>query len=195
MTALAVLDKRVTMLEASRAAGSMPQRTAVEMASELGIILDPWQRDVLQTTKREILMLASRQSGKSMTSALLALHEAVYVAGSLTLIVSPTERQSKILLKRCRRFYRQLKDVPQSLSDNKLSLELANGSEIHALPGDEEGIRGFSDVDLIIEDEASIVPDGLYQSVRPMLAVSGGRMVLLSTPRGRRGHFYHEYTE
>lgn len=27
-----------------------------------------------------------------------------------------------------------------------------------------------------------------------MLAVSGGRLVLLTTPRGRRGHFYEEWT-
>ena len=39
------------------------------------------------------------------------------------------------------------------------------------------------------------MPDDLYQAVRPMLAVSGGRLVLLSTPFGKRGFFHHEYTE
>jgi hypothetical protein len=40
-----------------------------------------------------------------------------------------------------------------------------------------------------------VVPDELYYAVRPMVAVSGGKIVLLSTPRGKRGHFYHEFVE
>ena len=48
---------------------------------------------------------------------------------------------------------------------------------------------------LLVVDEASRVPDDLYQAVRPMLAVRGGRLVLLSTPFGTRGFFHHEWTE
>ena len=67
---------------------------------------------------------------------------------------------------------------------------LANGSRIVSLPGDEKNIRGFSGVSLLIVDEASRVDDALYYAVRPMLAVSQGRMVCLSTPFGKRGWFY-----
>jgi hypothetical protein len=74
-------------------------------------------------------------------------------------------------------------------------MELSNGSRIIALPGKEATIRGFSGVSLLIIDEASRVEDSLYQSVRPMLAVSGGRIILLSTPFGKRGFFYQEWTE
>ena len=35
-------------------------------------------------------------------------------------------------------------------------------------------------------DEAARVEDALYYSVRPMLAISHGRLVALSTPFGRR---------
>ena len=38
------------------------------------------------------------------------------------------------------------------------------------------------------------MPDDLYMALRPMLAVGGGRVVLLSTPFGQRGFFHHEYT-
>ena len=62
-----------------------------------------------------------------------------------------------------------------------------------ALPGREETIRSFSGVDLLILDEASRVPDDLYRSVRPMLAVSQGRLLALSTPFGQRGWFYEEW--
>ena len=73
-------------------------------------------------------------------------------------------------------------------------MELANGSRIEALPGTEKTIRGFSGVDLLLVDEASRVADELYYAVRPMLAVSGGRLMMLTTPYGRRGVFFEEWT-
>jgi hypothetical protein len=76
-----------------------------------------------------------------------------------------------------------------------LQLELVNGSRIVALPGKEQTIRGYAGVDLLVIDEASRVMDELYYSVRPMLAVSGGRLLALSTPFGKRGFFYQEWTD
>jgi len=73
-------------------------------------------------------------------------------------------------------------------------LDLKNGSRIVSLPGTEQTIRGYSGVSLLILDEASRVPDDLYYSVRPMLAVSGGRLVGLSTPFGKRGWFFDTWT-
>jgi hypothetical protein len=72
----------------------------------------------------------------------------------------------------------------------QLQLELANGSRIVSLPGREGTIRSFSGVALLVLDEAARIPDDLYRSVRPMLAVSGGRLVALSTPFGSRGWFH-----
>ncbi len=37
------------------------------------------------------------------------------------------------------------------------------------------------------------MPDDLYRAVRPMLAVSNGRLICLSTPYGRRGFFYQAW--
>jgi hypothetical protein len=61
------------------------------------------------------------------------------------------------------------------------------------LPGKEGTIRGFSGVALLIVDEASRVLDALYCALRPMLAVSRGRLVALSTPWGKRGWFHDEW--
>jgi hypothetical protein len=74
-------------------------------------------------------------------------------------------------------------------------MDLPNGSRIEALPGTERTVRGFSGASLLIVDEAARVDDGLVYSVRPMLAVSGGSLMMLSTPFGRRGVFYREWTE
>src|SRR5207244_4598237 len=58
----------------------------------------------------------------------------------------------------------------------------------------EDTIRGFSGVTLLILDEASRVPDDVYRSVCPMLAVERGRLICLSTPHGKRGFFYDAWT-
>jgi phage FluMu gp28-like protein len=74
-------------------------------------------------------------------------------------------------------------------------VQLRNGSRVVSLPGTGETVRGFSAPDLIVEDEAAFVEDSFYRAVRPMLAVSGGRLILMSTPYGKRGHFYEAWQE
>jgi len=79
--------------------------------------------------------------------------------------------------------------------ETKLSVRFKNGSRVLALPGSEKTIRGISAVTLFVEDEAARAPDDLYNSIRPMLAVSNGRLILMSTPFGKRGHFHHIWAE
>src|SRR5207244_3649377 len=89
--------------------------------------------------------------------------------------------------------YRALDRPVPAEAESALRLELDNGSRIVSLPGKEGSIRGFSGVRLLLIDEASRVEDALYYSVRPMLAVSGGRLVALSTPFGTRGWWYEAW--
>jgi hypothetical protein len=79
------------------------------------------------------------------------------------------------------------------VAERKLSLELENGSRIVTLPGTEKTIRGFSGTSLLVLDEAARVEDALYHAIRPMLAVSGGALMMLTTPYGKRGVFYEEW--
>jgi len=155
----------------------------------LGFAPDPWQERVLRWSGKRLLLNCCRQSGKSSTAAILALHRALFYPRNLILLVSPSLRQSSELFRKVMNFYRQLEAVPPE-AESALRLELKNGSRIVSLPGKEGTIRGFSGVALIVEDEAARVPDDLYRAVRPMLAVSGGRLILISTPAGRRGHFF-----
>ncbi len=170
---------------------------AVLMATRAGITPDVWQADLLRSNSRQMILLCSRQSGKSTVSSILALHEAIYKANSLILLLSPSLRQSQELFRKLKDVYNNLESasLPQTIEESALRTEFNNGSRIIALPGKEATIRGFSGVSLLIVDEASRVPDELYQAIRPMLAVSGGRIVLLSTPFGKRGFFHQEWTE
>jgi hypothetical protein len=164
-------------------------------AKGLGIVPDPWQRDLLRSSSDRVLLNCCRQSGKSTMSALIALHRALYRPGSLVLILAPAERQAKETFSKVAEIYATLGERVAPDSYRKLGMELQNRSRIEALPGTEKTIRGFSGVDLLIVDEASRVDDGLYFAVRPMLAVSGGALIMLSTPAGRRGIFFEEWTE
>lgn len=161
----------------------------------LGFDPDPWQATVLQSSGRRLLLNCSRQSGKSTTAAALALHQAIYHPGSLVLLVSPSLRQSGELFRKVVLHLRALDHEPTLTESNRLSLALENGSRIVSLPGTEGTIRGFSGAALIVEDEAARVDDALYYAVRPMLAVSGGRLILMSTPFGKRGHFFEAWQD
>jgi hypothetical protein len=167
----------------------------VAFAEELEIFPDPWQRDLLRSEASRVLLSCARQSGKSTMTAIVALHRALYHPGSLILCLAPALRQSQELFGKVLGFYRDLDRPVLAQAERKLSLELANESRIVTLPGTERTVRGFSGVDLLILDEAARVDDGLYYATRPMLAVSGGTLIMLSTPAGRRGVFHEEWTE
>lgn len=163
------------------------------LAERIGMTPDEWQRDVLRSSADRILLNCCRQSGKSTTAAVLAVHTALYEPESLVLLLSPSQRQSQELFRKCTMTYRTLGRPVASEAENQLSLALENGSRIVSLPGSQSTVRGYSGVRLLVVDEGAQVPDDLYYSVRPMLAVSGGRLVVMSTPFGRRGFFFEEW--
>ena len=163
------------------------------LAIQAGIEPDDWQARVLRSAAPRLLLDCSRQSGKSTVTALLAVHTAIYEPGALVLLLSPSLRQSQELFKKCLSVYRTLDRPVPPEAKSALRLELENGSRIVSLPGKETTIRGYSGVGLLVIDEAARVPDALYYSIRPMLAVSAGRLIALSTPFGTRGWWYEAW--
>jgi hypothetical protein len=159
------------------------------MFAAVGLAPDPWQVELLRSTSKRILLLASRQIGKSTSTALLALHTAYFVPGSLALLIAPVERQAELLFRKVSAFHKQLRLV-EGVKELSLSLELANGSEIRALPGTGDSIRGYSAPDLIVCDEAARLDPSVMPAVYPMLIGGKGRLILLSTPHGKVGAFY-----
>ena len=156
-----------------------------------GFAPDPWQLRVLTCSAWQVMLNITRQGGKSTVCGLLAAHRAIYRPGSLILLISRGQRQAGELYMKVAVLLRRLK-VKLKI-DNALSSELDNGSRILSLPGDAASIRGFSP-DLVIYDEAAFCSDETYNAVRPMLSVSRGRLFLISTPNGRRGFFYEEWS-
>ncbi|MFN7932970.1 MAG: hypothetical protein U0R19_06560 [Bryobacteraceae bacterium] len=168
-----------------------PVRFAIE---KLGFQPDPKQTEILYRNPSRCILNCTRQWGKSTITALKAVHHAWHTPGSLTLVVSPCARQSAEFLTKAKEFVHLLGMKPVGDGSNAISIRLPNRSRIVGLPGKEGFIRGFSKVSLMLIDEAARVPDDLYLAVRPMLAVSGGDLWLMSTPNGKSGFFYEAWT-
>jgi hypothetical protein len=154
---------------------------------------DQWQNQVLTSDMEQILLLCSRQVGKSTVAGALAMRSAILQPGAVILLLSPSLRQSGELFRKVLSYFNALKRPLAVTAESALRIEFANGSRIVSLPGDESTIRGFSGVTLLVIDEAARVEDSLYRAVRPMLAVSRGRLVALSTPFGQRGWFFDSW--
>ena len=156
---------------------------------------DAWQRQVLASRSRRLLLACCRQAGKSTVCSVLSLREAMYRPGSLTLMLAPSLRQSQELFRKTVDAYLALGAPVPTTSTTSTQIVFENRSRIVALPGENDAtIRGFSSVSLLVIDEAARVDDSLLFAVRPMLAVSRGRLVGLSTPFGRRGWFFNSWT-
>lgn len=172
------------------AAGIVRALDPVALAADAGLDVDDWQASVLRSRAERILVNGARQVGKSAVSGLLALHAALYAPGSLVLLVAPALRQSQETFRGCLAMYKALGRPVDAAAENTMALELEGGSRILALPGSEHTLRGYGAVSMIVLDEASRVPDRLFHSIMPMLAVSRGRVIAISTPNGRRGWWY-----
>lgn len=196
-----------------------------------GMEPDPAQVELLNCTDADVLVLWTRQfAGKSQVAATLALYNALVRPGSLTLIFSAGQRESKELLRKVRHLRYGLinqhttqglsdrwrprtvaRDVTgykyllQSLSDpsglreiyaptdSQTLIELENGSRILSLPSSSQSGVGFT-ADLVILDEAKVIRDDLYHSVRATMATRPKRrMIALTTPLGQRGWFWEAW--
>ncbi len=193
--ALALLAEARTVAATTSPLLAELRRDPSLILSRSGLTPDRWQTAALRSGSDRQLWLACRQGGKSQTGAALAARAALLEAPALVLIVSRSQRQSAELFKdKFVPLYNALGRPVPVVQQSALSMELANGSRIVCLPGKEETVRCYSGVRLLILDEAARVPDALYRSLRPMLAVSGGRLVALSTPWGRLGWFFEAWT-
>jgi hypothetical protein len=158
----------------------------------LDLQLDDWQEDIVRTHGGQ-LVLCSRQSGKSHSVAVRALHDLLYRPDTMIIAASPTEDQSKELFRRLTGFYDRVPNAPRAITRNTTELELETGARCCAVPGSERTIRSKSAVTLVVIDEASRIDDSLISAVTPMLATTDGDLIALTTPFGKRGWFYDQW--
>jgi hypothetical protein len=169
----------------------------VAFAHELCIKPDTKQRALLTSVSKEVLVVCTRQWGKSTCVSLISLHHALYPGQipAMVILISPSLKQSTELFRKVMAFYRRLPGVPEPIKETMTELELPNGSRIISLPASEETVRGYSAATLLVVDESGNVPEDLLTACEPMLATTDGRFLAIGTPKGRRGWFFEEWTE
>jgi len=161
-------------------------------AVEVGRPLAPWQIRALALEARFTVIRAPRQSGKSRSLAVLALHRAFGEPGHRVLIVSAGESASTRLLAEVRAVAVASPLLASSVVDEQASLvTLAGGSEIRSVPASERQIRGWS-ADTLLIDEAALVSEDLILSaaIPTTAARPDARIVLASSPLTTAGAFY-----
>ena len=161
---------------------------------DCGLEPDGWQEAVLASQASRILLACGRQVGKSTAVAVLTAHQLLYRPGALSLIVAPAQRQSVERLRFVSELLHRLGSEGSISADDTDSsattIECKNGSRAVALPGSSDTIRGYSSVDLLLLEEAAMIPALLLAACRPMLAVSKGRCIALSTPKGKGQNWF-----
>jgi hypothetical protein len=153
-----------------------------------------WQRRVMRSQSRRILLNCHRQSGKSWVTASLAVWTAMYQPGALVLMVSASQRQSSELFLKATGVYEALGRPIAAAEDTATTLGLSNGSRVVSLPDSPDTIVGYSAPRLIVADEAARISDEMLLALLPMLITNAGRLILMSTPKGKRGLFHQAWT-
>ena len=160
--------------------------------------LDPWQLEFVNY-KGDIALCSPRQHGKSFAAAAKAVEFALNNPKSHIMIVSVTEDQAMELLQKCIAYTEyechskiaKGKDRP-----TKSILTFTNKSVIRTKAVGQSGFSALGYTNhMLIVDEASLVPESIWESLTPTVLTTGGDIVLLSTPHGRRGYFFRAFTD
>jgi len=188
--------RRIKQLEAK---GQLQQAHIPDDPAELftlvtGLIPTDWQTKVMRSTSPQVALCCSRQAGKSTITAVKALHVALKHPGSLVLLAAPGQKQAQELHYKARTMYKRIGQPLGDYGDSAVALQFGNGARILALSGNPDTIRGYSQPRLVVIDEAARVEEELVVALRPMLAASppGSQLLVLSSPAGKRGWFFHD---
>src|SRR5262245_31273271 len=102
---------------------------------QAGITPDSWQEAAIRSPSKRQLWNVHRQGGKSSTAALKALAKATTCPGSLTLLISPAQRQSAELLRKVVELHGKIPGLPKPVteSQHKLEFDPAHGGRVLSL--------------------------------------------------------------
>ena len=162
-----------------------------------------YQREAFSSPARFFAANWCRQSGKDFTFAAKLVADAYLHAGSGHMIAAPSERQSLDTLAKCKMWVEafelevaEIIDAPAGTeSPNLLSktIRLSNGSEIRAVPGKPDTVRGFTGSVWLTEVAFFENPAETWAAILPTITstLSGRKTAhIWSTPNGKDNFFY-----
>jgi len=152
--------------------------------------LDPWQEELLKT-KGDVTVVSGRQCGKTTGVSLLISKEALNIPNSYILI-------GAYVIEQAEHVFWKIKDYMFAKHEKQIKgrptlhfMELKNGSKIICKAVGDTGasMRGPT-VTMLVLDEAAFIPDRAWVAIEPVISVSKGRTILLSTGQCKTGFFY-----
>lgn len=134
----------------------------------------------------------SRQIGISFAATEEAVEDALFF-GQDTLLVSSSQRQSKEMMYKCKRWFDYFASLGVEYeleTDTKEEMSIFNGGRIFSMPSNPETVRGFAAN--IVLDEFALHSEQrkIYSSLIPSIT-RGFRITIISTPLGE-GDLFHE---
>ena len=159
------------------------------------ITWDTWQKEFIET-KGDKILCCGRQVGKSEVASADAGEFAHNNKDTQPIVmIAPTERQAYALFTKTLNYL--LKKYPAEVitkgkdRPTKQRIKLRTGVEIYCLPVGKDGLGiRFLTIGRLYVDEASRVPELVWDAIEPALLTTGGDEILLSTPFGAEGMFY-----
>ena len=166
---------------------------------KIKIELHLYQKRILRSLRdnRFVVLLSSRQSGKTTMFTIYALWIACFQEDQRILIVANKESTAINIFKRVRTAYEMLPNYlkPGVVEYGKTSMTLANGSSIGISTTSSDAGRGDS-VNVVLLDELAFIDNHLVEefwaSVYPIISSSKkSKIFVASTPKGT-GNLFHE---
>src|SRR5438067_1614279 len=160
----------------------------------LGVTPHTTQAAFLECRAPVKVAACGRRWGKSTAAALDALHLAVVGDGegrpTTQMVVAPTADQTTIIAGEVERLLLNgpLSGLVDGVTHAPFSeITLCNGSTILARSAGYEGkyLRGRAAHRVVVDEAAFVSERTIQEAILPMLADSGGQLVLISTPFGR----------
>lgn len=178
-------------------AGFIVDRTSL-FSNNTGEKFEPYSKQVhfmnlLREQDKIITVLKPRQSGFSTAIVGKAMFEAYFNIVPEIVIVSASRTQAEKVLDRVRDGFKSMHESlqPSFEKENTSFLKMQNGCKIYALSSNPDSARGFTGI--IYLDEYAILGSKdsyeIWKALYPSIT-HGGRIVVVSTPKGKVGKFY-----
>ena len=157
-----------------------------------------FQEQVLRLfqSKEYLIINKSRQLGISTLSSAYALWLMLFQKDKNILVIATKQETAKNMVTKIRFAYDQLPSwlKVKAVEDNRLSLRLANGSQVKAVAASPDAGRSEA-VSLLLLDEAAFIDniDTIFTAAQQTLA-TGGQCFAISTPNGTGNWFHKTYT-
>jgi hypothetical protein len=152
-----------------------------------------YQKELLTDRNQFIVCRWPRQVGKTLTLCVLCLHTALTGSNRRIIILAPSFRQSRRMVRRMSTFLPRLPSWIIQGRPLKTRLDFVNNSTIEAYPNAPENVRGET-CDLVLWDEGGFVQDAedLFDATAFSITTTGGRFLVASTP-GSRNHMFYQF--